>query len=903
MRRSALAAVLGAVLGWGLVVGAGPAGAQTTTIALSFTDTSDSALTAVGEDGGAQTVRVVATAPSAVSSSVSVSVTVGATGSTATSGSCSGTPLSCSGDYGVSASSVTVTIASGATAGSADVTVTTYSDTVTEDHETIRFTGSATGYTVTSADLAITDADRTITLSLDDPVFPETGAASGSNSIDRDKLKVVTGTLSGVTSTYSSAVRMDLALISYTALHPGDYSWAHSFNLKTINIPAGDTSGTVTDITFWIKDDRVAEPDQTFGVISSVSGFTVTPAVATITDMDSVVALTPSATGLSEGSDGSGVMVSAAFTAPDGTAATSSQHSSATEVVLSVAAGSSDAAAAADFSYSPSTPNTVSIPATVVSSSVSATLAGLSITDDDVVEGSETLSLTGAVSGFTVGSASLTITASDTDVALSVSPGVVAESASVQSVTATAAFAGSSSALASDTEVTVTVAGGMGGSGAVLGSSGDFTTDKTNDMFTVRIPAGSMTGTAMFGVTARDDGVAEGVETAALSGSAMVGGSAVTVTGAELAIADSLAVFAVDDGESPPVEVTSLGEDSGTSELNLTVTLPSWVTVPVGGVEVRFRVSGGTAVLRAGADFSSGEDFGVVYPGSSDLSDAYPGVIPIAAGASSASVSFSLEINDDQEFEGRAGETIRLEGFVPVGGVDLPVSPLELLIVDNDAAAVAPPPSSPAPVPDPARLAGCEGRFCDEDDSAHEASIDVIAGLGITEGCSSEDPLLFCPGRRVTRSQMAAFLYRAVGHWTGRVPPSARAVELSDVAPDAWHRPYAQWAVSYAGFAAPGGQFDSTAEVSRSDMAAMMAAAFGLLPSDRRADQPEGIFVDMAGQPPAVTVAAEALYRAGITRGCAVDPLRYCPDRPVTRAQMASFIIRALNTAPAPTGP
>ena len=449
----------------------------------------------------------------------------------------------------------------------------------------------------------------------------------------------------------------------------------------------------------------------------------------------------------------------------------------------------------------------------------------------------------------------------------------------------------------------MTVAGGMGGSGAVLDAAGDFITDQAGHTFTVRIPAGAVTGSASFGVTARVDGVSEGVETAALSGSAMVGGSAVTVTGAELAIADSFATFAVDDGESPPTGVTSLGEDSGTSELNLTVTLPSWVTVPVGGVEARFRVSGGTATLRAGADFGSGEDFGVAYPGSPDLSDAYPGVIAIAAGASSATVSFSLEINDDQEFEGSAGETIRVEGFVPVGGVDLPVSPLELLIVDNDAAAV--PPSSapiPVPVPDPARLAGCEGRFCDEDDSTHQASINAIADLGITEGCSRDDPLLFCPDRRVTRSQMAAFLYRAVGHRTGRVPPAARGVELSDVAPDAWYRPYAQWAVSIGAFAAPGGEFDSASEVSRSDMAVMMAAAFGHLPPDRQTDEPEGLFADMVGQPPAVTAAAEALYRAGITRGCALDPLRYCPDRPVTRAQMASFIVRALNTAPAPIG-
>jgi hypothetical protein len=37
----------------------------------------------------------------------------------------------------------------------------------------------------------------------------------------------------------------------------------------------------------------------------------------------------------------------------------------------------------------------------------------------------------------------------------------------------------------------------------------------------------------------------------------------------------------------------------------------------------------------------------------------------------------------------------------------------------------------------------------------------------------------------------------------------------------------------------------------------------------------------------------EALYADGITSGCDVNPLRYCPDAPVTRAQMAIFLLRA----------
>lgn len=43
---------------------------------------------------------------------------------------------------------------------------------------------------------------------------------------------------------------------------------------------------------------------------------------------------------------------------------------------------------------------------------------------------------------------------------------------------------------------------------------------------------------------------------------------------------------------------------------------------------------------------------------------------------------------------------------------------------------------------------------------------------------------------------------------------------------------------------------------------------------------------------------AERMYALEITNGCAVDPLRYCPLDPVKRDQMASFLARALGLEP-----
>ena len=45
---------------------------------------------------------------------------------------------------------------------------------------------------------------------------------------------------------------------------------------------------------------------------------------------------------------------------------------------------------------------------------------------------------------------------------------------------------------------------------------------------------------------------------------------------------------------------------------------------------------------------------------------------------------------------------------------------------------------------------------------------------------------------------------------------------------------------------------------------------------------------------------AERLAELGITVGCGAEPARYCPDDPVTRAQMASFLMRAFRLDPAP---
>ena len=71
-------------------------------------------------------------------------------------------------------------------------------------------------------------------------------------------------------------------------------------------------------------------------------------------------------------------------------------------------------------------------------------------------------------------------------------------------------------------------------------------------------------------------------------------------------------------------------------------------------------------------------------------------------------------------------------------------------------------------------------------------------------------------------------------------------------------------------------------------MASFLVRAIQLPP----AETPAG-FSDTGGNTHAANI--DALAAAGITVGCSTDPLRYCPDQAVTRAQMATFLNRALE--------
>jgi hypothetical protein len=180
------------------------------------------------------------------------------------------------------------------------------------------------------------------------------------------------------------------------------------------------------------------------------------------------------------------------------------------------------------------------------------------------------------------------------------------------------------------------------------------------------------------------------------------------------------------------------------------------------------------------------------------------------------------------------------------------------------------------------------GHFIDDDGLDAEPDIEMIAALGITRGCNPPDNDRFCPAQGVTRAEMAAFLIRALDE---EANIGAHQGLFSDVPADAWYAGYVERLAQLEITTGTGPEvFAPDRVVSRAEMAAFLIRGFG----NGDTANPVGVFGDVPGDAWYI-VQVEELYRLGVTKGCATEPLLYCPDDQVTRAQMASFLARILG--------
>lgn len=192
---------------------------------------------------------------------------------------------------------------------------------------------------------------------------------------------------------------------------------------------------------------------------------------------------------------------------------------------------------------------------------------------------------------------------------------------------------------------------------------------------------------------------------------------------------------------------------------------------------------------------------------------------------------------------------------------------------------------NPPPVDWPSSYAdglGWDGTFRDDDGNMFEEEIERLARAGVTSGCNPPANDLFCPDGAVTRGQMAAFLVRAL-EWEGR-PAEGDFVDDEGSVFETDIELLAGAEVTRGCNPPDNSRFCPHRAVTRAEMATFLGRALGLEPSDHQA------FADTAGSVHRRWI--NALFEAGITVGCAGDD-KYCPDEPVTRSQMAAFLVRA----------
>jgi hypothetical protein len=174
--------------------------------------------------------------------------------------------------------------------------------------------------------------------------------------------------------------------------------------------------------------------------------------------------------------------------------------------------------------------------------------------------------------------------------------------------------------------------------------------------------------------------------------------------------------------------------------------------------------------------------------------------------------------------------------------------------------------------------------------------IEAFYASGITTGCGVS-PLIFCPENNVTRAAMAVFILRAK-YGAGYAPPAATHTFADlPVAGKEWQEAWVdQFYLEGITTGCGTGPLIYCPEnpVTRAAMAVFILRA--LEGASYTPPAASHFFADLpvAGKE-WMEPWVDELYRRGITTGCGVDPLVFCPENPVKRQAMAAFIVRAFE--------
>ncbi|MBL8212125.1 MAG: VCBS repeat-containing protein [Bryobacterales bacterium] len=166
--------------------------------------------------------------------------------------------------------------------------------------------------------------------------------------------------------------------------------------------------------------------------------------------------------------------------------------------------------------------------------------------------------------------------------------------------------------------------------------------------------------------------------------------------------------------------------------------------------------------------------------------------------------------------------------------------------------------------------------------------IGLIRNRAITLGCTATT---YCPGAAINRGQMAVFLVRTIlGTETFNFPATPF---FTDVPAD---HPFFRYIQKLRELNITAGCTATTYcpndSVTRGQMAAfLIRGALGVAPGGAFPFPTTGFFTDVPSSHPFFSF-IQLMRNRGITSGCTATT--YCPDAPVTRGQMAVFLVRGL---------
>ena len=596
--------------------------------------------TSLAENGGAKTVRVTATlgGSSTFTETKTVTLEVGADTDSANEGT----------DY-TEVSTKSITINAGASSGYVDFTLTPIDDTRHETSETISLDGTLVGVTVTDASLLLTDNDAaptTLTLAVDADNDTENVQSSLAENGGAKTVKV-TATLGGSTQfDVDKTVTLIVGDDDDSATEGTDYTTVDNI---TLTIPAGDQDVEHT-FTLTPTNDAFREDTETISIDATLTGITVPGASITLTSDDAAPAITLTVdadkdtdnvqTSLAEDGGVKTVRVTATL---DGT----TRLEEAADLTLAVGKDGDSAAEGTD--YATVADRTITIGAGVASVTHDFTLTP---TNDNLYEGTETISLEGTLTGVAVTDTSLTLTDDDTQPSFAVADASASEG---DDITFTVTRSG-----AMDNVVSVkwnTKADSSDGANAASA------TDYTEMSTATKLDFAKGVGTQTFTVATTEDVLDEENETFLVELTEAVGGiisdAEATGTITDDDAAPSGITLSVDTNGSTSGTPSTVAEDAGATVVTVTATV-NGTTRYVDAKTVAVSVADGTAASPA--DYAAVNNFNIT----------------IVAGAASQSGSFTVTPVDDDLDE--ANETIDVTGTL----TDITITAATVTLTDND---------------------------------------------------------------------------------------------------------------------------------------------------------------------------------------------------------------------------